>query len=310
MSIVKGSGGFLGVAANLLPTGTYTILTWFKRDQIGDFSHIWEYRNTATNYVTLETRAGPLRVYDLQALANSPSTAGSSTANTWHPVVITRDSTNNDLGIDTDFESLVSGGQSGAYQTPSSPEFKVFGLVDESEVADPGTKIGALVFYQAELDATDIAYLIGGGDPTGLPSETAPTALWIDSAGVAVDGSDNVTSWTDQIGSLVLSPSGTVTSDEADMAPLAYAGVDPNITVTPADLPLTPGGTISGSYSNYETVPTTLTVSDGTNTTTIASPTISDNGNGTGTFSGTMPSLPTSGTANLILFGNVTVELS
>lgn len=73
---------------------------------------------------------------------------------------------------------------------------------------------------------------------------------------------------------------------------------------------LTPGGVISGSYANFETVPTTLTVNDGTNTITIASPTINDNGDGTGTFSGTMPSLPTSGTADLILFGDVTVELS
>ena len=81
-----------------------------------------------------------------------------------------------------------------------------------------------------------------------------------------------------------------------------------SLTVTQTEL--TPGGTISGSYSNYATIPTTLTVSDGTNTITVASPTISDNGDGTGTFSGTMPSLPTTGTANLVLFGNVTVELS
>jgi len=82
----------------------------------------------------------------------------------------------------------------------------------------------------------------------------------------------------------------------------------PEITVDQAEL--VPGGTISGSYSNYDTVPTTLTVSDGANTVTIASPTINDNGDGTGTFSGTMPSLPSSGTANLVLFGDVTVELS
>lgn len=82
----------------------------------------------------------------------------------------------------------------------------------------------------------------------------------------------------------------------------------PSISVTQTEL--TPGGTISGSYADFETVPTTLTVSDGANTITIASPTINDNGDGTGTFSGTMPSLPTSGTADLILFGDVTVELS
>jgi hypothetical protein len=82
----------------------------------------------------------------------------------------------------------------------------------------------------------------------------------------------------------------------------------PSLVVTQSEL--TPGGTISGTYSNYETIPTTLTVSDGTNTITISSPTITDNGDGTGTFSGTMPSLPSSGTASLILFGDVTVELT
>ncbi len=82
----------------------------------------------------------------------------------------------------------------------------------------------------------------------------------------------------------------------------------PSLTVTQSEL--TPGGTISGSYEGYETVPTTLTVSDGANTVTISSPTITDNGDGAGTFSGTMPSLPSSGTASLILFGDVTVELT
>lgn len=102
--------------------------------------------------------------------------------------------------------------------------------------------------------------------------------------------------------------SGEITTFHAD--PWAAVSTGASVTVTPGDLPLVPGGAISGSYTDFATVPTTLTVSDGTNTITIASPTISDNGDGTGTFSGTMPSLPTSGTANLILFGNVTVELS
>lgn len=101
---------------------------------------------------------------------------------------------------------------------------------------------------------------------------------------------------------------GEVATFHADPWAAVATVVVPAITVTQTEL--TPGGTISGSYNDYVTVPTTLTVTDGTNTITIASPTISDNGDGTGTFSGTMPSLPTSGTANLILFGNVTVELS
>ena len=97
--------------------------------------------------------------------------------------------------------------------------------------------------------------------------------------------------------------------DRGYIAALRLTGPDgPIVVVTETEL--TPGGTISGTYANFQTVPTTLTVSDGTNTITIASPTITDNGDGTGTFSGTMPALPTTGSANLILFGDATVELS
>lgn len=95
----------------------------------------------------------------------------------------------------------------------------------------------------------------------------------------------------------------------SNLTPETVKVPEPTLTVTQTEL--TPGGTISGSYSNYATVPTTLTVSDGANTITIASPTISDNGDGTGTFSGTMPSLPTSGSVAGIQFTTVaTVELT
>ena len=82
--------------------------------------------------------------------------------------------------------------------------------------------------------------------------------------------------------------------------------VPPSLTVTQSEL--NPGGTISGTYSDYGTVPTTLTLSDGTNTLTIPAPTIDD---GAKTFSGTVPALPSSGTAAYIQFlENATVELT
>lgn len=87
------------------------------------------------------------------------------------------------------------------------------------------------------------------------------------------------------------------------------APAGPAVDVTQTTL--TPGGTVSGSYSNFSGVPTsplTLTDTDG-NSITVAV-TISDNGDGTGTFTGTLPSLPTSGSATGIRFGSVTVELT
>lgn len=86
--------------------------------------------------------------------------------------------------------------------------------------------------------------------------------------------------------------------------------VSPTVTINESNLE--PGGTISGSYSNFTagTPPTSpLTVSDGTNSITVAV-TVTDNGDGTGTFTGTMPSLPAAGnSASFVLFGNVTVTL-
>lgn len=84
--------------------------------------------------------------------------------------------------------------------------------------------------------------------------------------------------------------------------------VPPSLTATQATL--TPGSTISGTYADYATIPTTLTVSDGTNSITIPTPTIFDNGTGGGTYSGTTPALPTTGSASGVLFGDVTVELT
>lgn len=317
MSIVKGANGFLNVAANLLPDGGYTVLLWVKRNTVADYTFLWEHRNTATNYVKLETRAGPLRALDAQEFGSGATTVGSCTVNTWHPVLIQRDAAGNGQYLETDFEGSFSQGSSGLYQTPVSPETTLFADVANTDPSPDGTKIGAFVVYDAELDATDIAHLIGGGDPQALPSETTPTALWIDSAGVVKDGSDNVTSWTDEIGGLVLSPSGTITVDNADMAPITFAGVNPAVSMTSALRPGQPFTVVCSNFASAPVSPVTLTPLDDqgdpiAGITPLTVPvTITDNGDGTYDADGTMPALPAAGNSQAsIPFGDVRVEIS
>lgn len=89
---------------------------------------------------------------------------------------------------------------------------------------------------------------------------------------------------------------------------LAASGA--SVTIDQSEL--IPGQTISGSYSGFVpgTPPTSpISISDGTNSITVAI-TPTDGGSGSGTFTGTMPTLPTAGnTANFLKFGNVTVTL-
>ena len=95
---------------------------------------------------------------------------------------------------------------------------------------------------------------------------------------------------------------------------MAFQEVGAAISVTLDQSTLVPGGTISGSYSGFQsgTPPTSpIAISDGTNTITAAvTVTVSDNGDGAGTFTGTLPSLPAAGNSgSFILFGNVTATL-
>ncbi|MCS5560441.1 MAG: hypothetical protein NZ764_01990 [Marinobacter nauticus] len=73
---------------------------------------------------------------------------------------------------------------------------------------------------------------------------------------------------------------------------------------------LQPGASFTLNYSNYDAVPVSpVTITDSNNNSITVPVTINDNGDGTGTATGTMPSLPSSGTSQGLLFGNVTVEL-
>ena len=84
-------------------------------------------------------------------------------------------------------------------------------------------------------------------------------------------------------------------------------------TVTVSD-DLQPGASFTLNYSNYDSAPVspaTITDSNG-NSLTVAvtiSDTVDGNGRHGGAATGTMPALPSSGTATGLLFGTVTIEL-
>lgn len=81
-------------------------------------------------------------------------------------------------------------------------------------------------------------------------------------------------------------------------------------TLTLDQTELTPGGTISGSYSNFTGVPTSpLTLTDSNANSITVAVTVTDGGAGSGTFTGTLPTLPASGSQAGLLFGTVTVEI-
>lgn len=82
------------------------------------------------------------------------------------------------------------------------------------------------------------------------------------------------------------------------------------------DAALEYGGVISGTYANFAGVPassTSVTITDSNRTITVPV-TVTDNGAGGGSFTGTMPSLPSSGQSlpagSLVFPGNVNITLT
>lgn len=87
----------------------------------------------------------------------------------------------------------------------------------------------------------------------------------------------------------------------------------PEVTLDQANL--VPGVAFSGTYSNFGAAPVSpVTLSDTEGNQVTVAVSISDDGGvggvHSGTYSGTMPALPTSGSTSGILFGTVTLELS
>lgn len=95
---------------------------------------------------------------------------------------------------------------------------------------------------------------------------------------------------------------------EGDPAPRTMLS---GATVTLDQITLFPGSTISGTYSGHQTVPTSpIVLMDKEGNTMSVAVNITDNGDGTGSFSGTMPSEPTASPAQNLLYGPITGELN
>lgn len=74
---------------------------------------------------------------------------------------------------------------------------------------------------------------------------------------------------------------------------------------------LTPGSSFTINYTGFTGVPVSpATFTDSAGNSITVAVTISDNGDGTGTASGTMPALPSSGSVSGLKFGTVTASLS
>lgn len=112
------------------------------------------------------------------------------------------------------------------------------------------------------------------------------------------------------------------TNNRMSMVMVQFAEGDPVPTVV-LNNPLTPGASMTGSYSGFTAVPVALRILDnvaevdelnrniiGSVSGEISDLVITDGGDGTGTFAFTMPALPSSGSMSSVLFGAVDVELS
>ncbi|MDC8457806.1 Ig-like domain-containing protein [Marinobacter sp. DS40M6] len=250
MSLVKGTGGFLDIAANLIPDGTYTIAVWYKTANAAGFESFFYYANTASNTVRIDNWGGKIRHRVDQAFGSGAEEDAGSVANTWQCVIGSMSVSDGVPRLVTDSAAVDAGGGTGAFQTPASPALRIFGRLDGGNQPANGGKFGMAAIYPAKVDATDEAHIVGGGNPDLLPSETSPIALWIDVAGLAVDGSDNVTSWTDQVGGLVLTPSGTVTAD-TDFAPVTYPTDTPTISNVDGDNAVNQGQLVNINVTDF-----------------------------------------------------------
>lgn len=250
MAIVKGTGGFLDIAANLIPDGTYTVAVWYKTANAAGFESFFYYANTASNTVRIDNWGGTIRHRVDQAFGSGAEEAAGSVADTWQCVIGSMSVSDGVPRLVTDSAAVDAGGGTGAFQTPASPALRIFGRLDGGNQPANGGKFGMAAIYPAKVDATDEAHIVGGGNPDLLPSETSPIALWIDVAGLAVDGSDNVTSWTDQVGGLVLTPSGTVTAD-TDFAPVTYPTDTPTISNVDGDNAVNQGQLVNINVSDF-----------------------------------------------------------
>lgn len=134
------------------------------------------------------------------------------------------------------------------------------------------------------------------------------------------DGKVDTGDWSYMFAQMYEQPTAGAISLDAEISygPLSFSAFQialnatppgPSVSLTSGNLQ--PGGNFTLAYSNFAGTPTSpVTITDSNNNSITVAVTVNDNGDGTGTATGTMPSLPTSGSAAGLLFGDVTVELT
>ena len=279
MSIVKGSGGLLQVEANLITSAEYTFIMWLKPATTGAGSGTYfNYINAAGSFIRLldPFPTGIRHSVNQGGQASDVTTSTDITGAEWNPVIGSSDAARKN-SIHIIGQSSNAPGNFNAFDAPDSPILYLMARNVGSDNIPVGDKVGAVAIYASTLSEADRTHLLGGGALDALPSETMPVEFWIDSVGVTKDGSNNLTSWTGQIAGNVLTPSGTVTVDDADLAPVATTTSTPTLRKTGQQTFTKPAGigTITGATLNGETITLdsqdaetfTVTDSDGSITT-------------------------------------------
>ena len=280
MSIIKGTDGLLQVQANLITSAAYTFIVWLKPATTGaGIGTYFNYINAPGSYVRLwdPFPTGVRHSVEQGGFGASNVTTSTDIAGGAWSGVICAGTSARVASIHISGESVNAAGNFGVFDTPNNPTLNLMANSAGSANIPVGDKVGAVAIYASTLSEADRTHLLGGGALNSLPSETMPVEYWIDSIGVAKDGSDNLTSWTGQIAGTVLTPSGTVTVDDADLAPVATTTSTPTLRKTgqqtfdkPAGIGTITGVTLNGeaiTLDSQDAETFTVTDSDGSITT-------------------------------------------
>ena len=157
----------------------------------------------------------------------------------------------------------------------------------------------AFTFLRA-LSDQEISDLAAGGNPSSLdPSGRREYYPLVDSS--------LVNEWADAIpeNPPALTMFGTVVVDTAENPSVSAVAVDPAVTLD--DSAFEPGKAITGTYANYASAPTVVTLTDSAGNTLTPAVTINDTAK---TFSTAYPARITTGSGTTLLRGPVTLELT
>ncbi len=186
--------------------------------------------------------------------------------------------------------------------------FRAISSVFMGGKADLGSKFEG----DAEAWSDDCVYYNTAGDPWEISDGTKPVTAdnnaFSDATGTGTNKQLSI--GTDQFSNYAGGIFTTALGSTMATNGIGILTDTPNLVIDQANL--TPGGTISGSYSDYGSTPTSpLVLTDSNGNSINVSVTVTPTDSSSGSFTGTMPTLPTSGnSASFLLFGTITVSLT